>query len=399
MNTNELIPYNGKTIQTKKLHELGYSNVDINKLLGDNVIVRTRRGYYQVNIDCKSDIKLMKSYLLKKEYDKFNNYFNSLTIKDYDAYYYSFLCNILTENFNSAYENLIKCCKLNTEECNDIYLYSYVLLLDELMGLTDDNVLELKKLIFKEDFYLDLFVEYLVKKDYEKAYSKLNDSKNINGLNNIELDVLKNLSSKACKSHSSNSKEVRINRVSNEYINTFDELHLHIVNNNFEQGYYIFNKLLYLREKQNIDDNRLDIIKDLFLCFNYIVENEYLDINNYKTNYKYNNNLEDSFVLSIQRNDYINSLNIVKKILKKRQSNEYEIYAVLLERIYNFLNIRLIIHGQLDNKNPLPKLIRNKKYKDALSVTKKSSMDSHDKNILTSLLESLVDIDNIKING
>lgn len=392
MNIDELIPYNGKTIQTKKLHEIGYTNTDINKLLDNNIIKRTRRGYYQVNIDCKSDIKLMKLYLSKKEYDKFNDYFNSLSMKDYDAYYYSFLCNILSENYNDAYNSLVKCCEINTEECNSNNLYSYVLLLNELMYIKEEDILKLKEMIFKDRLYFNLFLEYLVNKDYENAYDNLNS---ITGLNKIELDVLKDLSFKASKLHTNN----KTNKVSNEYVKNFSELHLCTVNNNFEQAYYIFNKLLYLREKLNIEDNRLDIIKDLFLCFNYIVENEYLDLNNYKTDYKYNSNLEDSFLLSIKRNDYINSLNIVKKILKKKKSEEYEIYSVLLERIYNFLNIRLIIHGSLESKNTIPNLIRHKKYKDALNITKKTNMDSHDKNILTSILESIVDIDNMKING
>ena len=33
MNIDNLIAFNGKTIQTKKLHEVGYTNTDINKLL------------------------------------------------------------------------------------------------------------------------------------------------------------------------------------------------------------------------------------------------------------------------------------------------------------------------------------------------------------------------------
>ena len=51
MNINALIPYNEEIIQTKKLKDLGFTHADINTLLEEGLLVRTRRGYYQININ------------------------------------------------------------------------------------------------------------------------------------------------------------------------------------------------------------------------------------------------------------------------------------------------------------------------------------------------------------
>ena len=143
----------------------------------------------------------------------------------------------------------------------------------------------------------------------------------------------------------------------------------------------------------------LNIIKYLFLCFNFIVENQDIDLSTYKINYKYGNNIYDNFNSAIRRNDYIKALELCKKIVLKTPSEEYEIYNILLERIYNFLNIRTIIKTQVRSRNPFMSLIHDKKYNDALGVARNINMDEHDKTIVTNLLESLVDIDNISIAG
>lgn len=395
MNIDNLIAFNGKTIQTKKLHEVGYTNTDINKLLEEGKIERIRRGYYQVNLDFKSDIKTMKYYLLNNYYADFKEYFDNLPIKDYDAYYYSFLCNILISDYNSAYSSLVKCCELNTEDCNKNSLYAYTLLLNELIPLSEDKITYLKEKIFDKKYYMDIFIESLVNKDYDTACEQLKDIKRNNGLNKIELDVLRNMSFKACNIHKNDTAKSK----DNEYNKLFSSMHVQIVNNNFEQGYYIFNKLLYLSDTQGIEDNRLNIIKDLFLCFNFIVENQDIDLSTYKINYKYGNNIYDNFNSAIRRNDYIKALELCKKIVLKTPSEEYEIYNILLERIYNFLNIRTIIKTQVRSRNPFMSLIHDKKYNDALGVARNINMDEHDKTIVTNLLESLVDIDNISIAG
>ena len=393
MNIEELIPYNGKTIQTKKLHEVGYTSTDINKLIEEGKIERTRRGYYKVNLEFKSDIKTMKYYLINGYYADFKEYFDTLPIKDYDAYYYNFLCDILNLNYNSAYNNLVKCCELNTEDCNKNNLYAYTLLLNELLPLQEDKINYLKEKIFDKKYYMDIFIESLVNKDYEQACEQLKDIKNNNGLNKIEIDVLRNMSAKACNLH----KNENTKKENSEYSKLFSSMHIQIVNNNFEQGYYTFNKLLYLSDTLGIKDERLDIIKDLFLCFNYIVEHQDIDLNDYKIKYKYGTNITNNFKLAIKRNDYIKALELCKKIVLKTPSEEYEIYNILLERIYNFLNIRMIIKGQLRNRNPFISLIDEKKYGDALNIANETNMDVHDKTIVTSILQSLVDIDNMKI--
>ena len=64
MKIDGLIPFNGETIQTRQLKELGYSTSTINKLMSDNLLKRTKRGYYKVNLNIKTDSKLMKYSIL-----------------------------------------------------------------------------------------------------------------------------------------------------------------------------------------------------------------------------------------------------------------------------------------------------------------------------------------------
>ena len=139
MKINELIPFNGKTIQTKILKELGYSTKDINKLISDGVITRVRRGYYEVSLNYEVDINLMKYYLRNSYFDELIEYFDNLPLKDYSAYYYRFMCDIMTNDYANAYDHLEKCCELNNEEHNKFNLYAYLLLLDELIKLPKEE--------------------------------------------------------------------------------------------------------------------------------------------------------------------------------------------------------------------------------------------------------------------
>ena len=428
MNIEDLIPYNGKTIQTKKLNELGYAKNDINKMLNEGLLERVRRGYYQINLKCDIDVKLMKYYLMNGYYTDFKQYFNRLPIKDYDAYYYDFLCDVITNNYNEAYESLVKCCELNVEESNRINLYAYVLLLDQLIKLDENKIEYLKEKIFDKDYYLDNFMECLLKKDFSHACDKLRNLKNNSGLNKLEVNVLRNLSIGA--SNVSDKKieekheevievkeeqqekvietiEEPINELSErdkiKYSRLFSHLHMCLANNDFEQGYYTFNRLLIFCAKLDYKDYRLDIIRDLFMCFNFLVDHPELDLNTYNTSYTYDS--EDKikdFYLALNRNDYVNALELCNEINLFSQEEEYDIYKILLERIFNFLNIRMIIRGKNpnmyhSNDNSFVSLVSNKQYKEALNAVNGINIDSHDKNILTSLLESIVDIDNIVV--
>ena len=63
MRMDKLLPYNGKTIQTKLLRTIGYSSKEINKLILNNDLKRTRRGYYLVDLQYDIDFKLiLKAY-------------------------------------------------------------------------------------------------------------------------------------------------------------------------------------------------------------------------------------------------------------------------------------------------------------------------------------------------
>ena len=87
MKLDALLPYNNQVIRTCTLKELGYSTSNINKLVEDNYLEKTRRGYYKVNIKSDADIDLMKYYLLNNMYEDFINYFNSIELKDYQDRY------------------------------------------------------------------------------------------------------------------------------------------------------------------------------------------------------------------------------------------------------------------------------------------------------------------------
>ena len=64
MNIENLLPFNGKTIQTKELNKMGYSSKDIKKLLNNEYIKRTRRGYYLIELNYSIDYNKLKYYLL-----------------------------------------------------------------------------------------------------------------------------------------------------------------------------------------------------------------------------------------------------------------------------------------------------------------------------------------------
>lgn len=394
MNINELIPFNGKTIQTKLLHELGFSSKDINKLLKDNILTRTRRGYYSVSIDYEVDTKLMKYYLMNSYFDDFKEYFDSLTIKDYNAYYYRFLCDVLTGDYANCYEHLYKCVLLNSDERNKINILAYLLLINELVELPPEKVENLKQKLFNKDYYLDSFLECLLKKDYNNACDNLRIVKENKLLDKFDISILRDLSIKAQNSYNKkNSKDHLF------YQQLFNELYFYVSNNDFDQVYYTYNKLSYLNDSLKLSDKRLDIIKDLLECFNYIVKHPKLTLENYKTNYTYGNKLQDNFTLAIKRNDYLKALEFCSKLCIDSPSQEFEIYKILLERIYNFLNVRTIVNSQnpyFKHNNSLSGLVRNKKYKEALNyTTNDENMDVHNKTIISSLLETLLSIDNI----
>ena len=257
-------------------------------------------------------------------------------------------------------------------------------------------------------------MECLLNKDFSNACNKLRSLKNNSGLNKIEVNALRNLSIKAGTSikTTEDKKEIKEEVVVKreispkeqvKYERLFTHLHMCLANNDFEQGYYTFNRLLILQSKLGISDTRLDIIRDLFLCFNFIVEHPELDLNSYTTDFEYNSNdREQDFYLAINRNDYINALELCNEINLRNVNEEFDVYKILLERIFNFLNIRSIIKGQAPHMhhardNSFVGLVGNKKYKEALGLVQAINMDSHDKNILTSLLEGIVDIDNIAV--
>lgn len=393
MNIEKLIPYNGRTIQTKKLKELGYNSNDINKLINEKNIVRTRRGYYNVTLKYDVDIKLMKYYLKNNYFEEFEEYFNSLKVKDYNAYYYYFLYSIISNRYTLSYDALLNCSKLNIDERNKFNLYSYALLLNEIMNLPKDKFEKLKINIFKDVSSKDMFLQHLVNKDFNQAFEDLYNIKQENSMDKFEINVLRNLNIKVCNlSSKKDNKELDL------YNELFDVFYSNIISNDFDKATYEFNKILFLANKLDIQEERIYIIKDLLQCFNYIISHPNVSLIDYNTDYNYDSmNAKDAFVLSIKRNDYVNSLKIVNVLIHSQRTKEVQIYKILLERIYNFLNIRLIFNGH-KRDNPLKDMIKNKKYEDALMVTNQSmNIDKHDKNIITSLLESIVNIDNKNI--
>jgi hypothetical protein len=393
MKIENLLPFNGKTIQTKKMKNLGFSSKDINKLLATNNLKRTRRGYYLVELQYEIDYKLIKYYLLNNYTEEFYEYFKSLKIKDYKVYYYKFMCDISSKKYGEAYESLVKCCELNFNHENKIMLYSFVLLIEELLNVTPDKIEKLKNMIFDEDDCESIFLETLLKKDYQNVCKKLCSVKKKNKVSDYELNVLRNLSIQVKKVYSKKSK-----KNSSEYTMLVNNLHTSIIDNNFERAYHYFSKIKNLNDEYILDDRLVLIVNDLFKCFNYIVEHPNLDLTNYQTGYEYSGNLLNKFFTALNKNDYINAFEFCKLILGDSENIEFSIYYGLLERIYNFLNVRLIIKGKNPFKqvSPLGKLIKNKRYSEALEITKNDKlMDKNDKNIIRPLLETLVDMEKI----
>ena len=393
MNINELLPYNGKTIQTKILTDLGFNSKNINKLIKENILSRTRRGYYKVTINYKIDTKLMKYYLVNSYFDDLKEYFDSLTIKDYDAYHYRFLCDILTGDYASCYDNLYNCALVNNDEHNKVNILAYLLLITELIDLPKDKIDNLKRKLYNEDYYLDSYLECLLKKDYTNACDSLRSVKDNCLLDKIDISILRDLNIKVLENYKKkNSKEVLM------YKQLFNELYYYLSNSDFDRALYTYNKLEYLSCNYDISDYKLKVVKDLLDCFDYIIRHPNLSLEDYNTNYKYGEKNNDNFILAIKRNDYINALNFCNKILIENPSQEFEIYKMLLDRIYNYLNIRTLIIARNPNTNSISHLIKNKKYKEALSATNNDLiMDEHNKNIITSLLESILSVDEIKV--
>ena len=390
MNIEALIPFNGQVIQTKKLTELGYNTKSINKLMDDKYLERTRKGYYKVTLQDDLDVSLMIHYLMNNLYDEFIDYFDSLTIKGYEAYYYKFMYDIMTNNFSSAYKSLIKCCELNVTQDNKLNLYTYVLLLTELMNLSNRKLVSLKNKLFdaKEET-LSTFLEYIIQRDYDRACDNLRLHKD--KLSKLETKVLRELSLKAKESYNKkHSPEME------EYNNLYNLFYECISSNDYESAYYYFAKMYTLSNSIGIEDIRLKIIGDLFGCFNYIVEHQEVTLDTYKTKYTYEKDAISSFYQALNRNDYINALKFTTEIIKISNDPNFTIYHALLERIYNFLNIRSVIKARtLEQKEiTLDDLIKAKKYNEALALATKSNMDTHDKTMITSILESIVALDN-----
>lgn len=390
MNIEALIPFNGQVIQTKKLTELGYNTKSINKLMDDKYLERTRKGYYKVTLQDDLDVSLMIHYLMNNLYDEFIDYFDSLTIKGYEAYYYKFMYDIMTNNFSSAYKSLIKCCELNVTQDNKLNLYTYVLLLTELMNLSNRKLVSLKNKLFdaKEET-LSTFLEYIIQRDYDRACDNLRLHKD--KLSKLETKVLRELSLKAKESYNKkHSPEME------EYNNLYNLFYECISSNDYDSAYYYFAKMYTLSNSMGIEDIRLKIIGDLFGCFNYIVEHQEVTLDTYKTKYTYEKDAISSFYQALNRNDYINALKFTTEIIKTSNDPNFTIYHALLERIYNFLNIRSVIKARtLEQKEiTLDDLIKAKKYNEALALATKSNMDTHDKTMITSILESIVALDN-----
>lgn len=401
MKFSKLIPFNGKVIQTKILKELGYSQADISKFIKDGIITRTRRGYYEVSIKNDVDVKLMKYYLKNGYFDELIEYFDKLSIKNFYAYYYRFICDIITCDYANAYKHLEKSCEFNSEDYYKFNLYAYILLLEELADLSKDKIKKLKKMVFDKEYSLDNYLECLIKKDYNNACKCLRGVMEDNLLDRFEINVLRDLSIRVSNSYKTKQKKVDDNKDYKIYESLFDRFYIAIMDADFERAQYIFNQILKVCAKANIYEEKVHIIKDLFNCFNYIIVHPYLDLSAYKTNYKYNKSLKDNFVKSIKNNDYIHALDFCSKICMVDKTEEYEIYKVLLNRIYNFLNIRTIINSRNPylNQMSLSNLVKNKKYKEALNVVNENNMmEEHSKNIVTSLIESIISIDNSNFN-
>ena len=295
MKLDALIPYNNQVIRTCTLKELGYSTSNINKLVEDNCLEKTRRGYYKVNIQSEADIDLMKYYLLNNMYDDFIAYFNSIELKDYQVYYHMFMYNIITDNYADAYKSLVKCCELNNTYENRLNLYAYILLLGELMSLSENKLSKLKKLIMKDQANsIESFLECLIKKDYDGACRNLRVSKSKKSLSKLEIQVFRELSLRAQEMY--NKKSSPIMTDFKHYVKTFNEF---ILNDDYNGAYYYFNKAYKLKEEHSIPDSNLDIVSRLFGCYNFIVDNQDITLDTYRTNFKYNETSEKNFYKSI----------------------------------------------------------------------------------------------------
>ncbi len=388
MNLDILVPFNGEVLPTKKLLSLGFSASSIKKLLDEGILEKTRRGYYQVTLQDNVDTMLMSYYLMNNLFDEFIDYYNSLSFKDYSAYYYRFMYDIMVSDYASAYKSLAKCCELNKNQANKVNLYAYVLLLHELMGLSSSKLTSLRNKIFKDkEDSLSLFLDCVIRKDYDNAYKCLRHSKD--SLSKLEVKVLRDLSIKARNCYDKrNSPEME------EYRRLFSAFRDSVFNNDYDSAYYYLGRYYALALKLNLCDVRLMTYIDLFNCFNYIVDHPTIDLDDYKTRYQYHKNIVDNFYQAIKNNDYINALKFVNEIVKENSSDEFAIYKNLLGRIYNFLNIRTIIKKGNPNRHmSLNGLVKEKRYSEALQATINSNMDVHDKNIVSSLLESLIALD------
>lgn len=381
-----LVPYNNQVVPTKTLKSLGLNSTDINKLLAENILKRVKRGYYEVKIVIESDVNVMKYYLMNNLLDDFLAYFDSLFIKDYNAYYYKLMYDVLNGDYTIAYKSLKECCKLNKDSSNKVNLYTFLLLIDELIHISTDNLSKLKNKIFSKEDELCLFLECIIKKDYDSACLSLKSNKSVSKL---ELSVLRQLSIKASEVYNQkNSKEMI------EYNNLYDTFYQMVVSNDYDGAYYYFERLYDLCIKLDIEDSRLEIYSDLFNCFNYILEHQELDLDSYKTNYRYPKDLLTAFYQALKKNDYVNAYIFINSMDYKK-ARELEIYQTLLQRIYNFLNIRSIIKKHNPNyKISLNSLIKEKRYAEAYEeVKKKEDMESIDKTIVSSILESILALD------
>jgi hypothetical protein len=388
MEYKELLPYNNLEIQTKELTSLGINNKVINKLIDEGILTRVRRGFYKVTIKNKADKKMMRYYLNNNLYQEFIDYYNQVD-KDYDTYYFKFLYDIISENYSSAYTSLSNCIELNTSDKNKHSLYAYVLLLGELVNLSEEKLNDIRLKIYdeKEDA-THLFLEYLVRKDYDKVTSILRANRG--KIKGLELDVLRKLSNKAGNIYQrKNSKELE------EYNKLYKSLLETVMNNDYDSAYYYYGKLVNYANLNDIKDARLQVVGDLFNCFSFILENQEITLETYMTNFTYHKDPINNFYDALSKNDYINALKIITEYNMNNDNDDFRMYQVLLERIYNFLNIRNIIasHNQRRNTISLTSLIKDKKYEEALSLTSRSNMDENNKNIVTSLLEGIIALD------
>ncbi len=387
MKKDTLIPFNGKTITTKQLKELGFNTKSINALLLDKILTRTKKGFYEVLINVESDKELMTYYLMNNLYDEFIAYFESLEYKDYQVYYYHFIYDIMTGDYANSYKSLIKCCELNKSQENINILYAFILLLSKSITLPDQKTTSLKNKLFCDE-PLRLFLEYVISGDYDNACKNLRQHKS--SLSQLDVMTLRNLSIKAKELCNKNdSKEV------DEYHKLLDIFFACLNNHDYTRAQYYFNQLFALNEALHLNDKELNIIDDLFNCFEYIMAHPKVTLLTYRTKFKYGGDLLTNFYDAISKNDYINAFRFIREIESQKQDVFYMIYHNLLERIYNFLNVRLIMQGQnmTLSKEILNSLISDQRYMDAIEFTNKSNMDMQDKNIITTILESLINID------